>query len=423
MKKNKKNSFRLLLALLSSLTVIYTSCKRQYDSPPIKTVEQGKIYTIKELKALYNNSIVRFTDNASLFATVTSDEKSGNFYKTIFIQDSTGALQINLLTSGGVYIGDSVRIALKGTRLLYTSGMFQLDSVSTDNNIFKQSAGKTVMPKEVTLTELQTVTENLKGRLVKINNVQFTCTDVGLSYSDAVSFSTVNRTLEDCNGKNLIVRTSGYAKFAGSTIKKGKGSITGIITVYNTTPQLYIRDLNDVNISDNDADRCAGTSCNFYLKKDFEDNSVTSGGWSNINVSGNVNWNTGSTSSPYGSYYGVISNYSGGSNNACETWLISPSLNLTGSTNPILTFQNATKYSGPALEVYVSIDYVSGPVNTGSWTLLSPTLSTGNFSWTSSGNISLASYKSANTRIAFKYTGGSTNGATWEIDNIIIKEP
>ncbi|MGZ4037420.1 MAG: choice-of-anchor J domain-containing protein, partial [Bacteroidia bacterium] len=62
----------------------------------------------------------------------------------------------------------------------------------------------------------------------------------------------------------------------------------------------------------------------------------------------------------------------------------------------------------------------SGNPTTATWTTLSPTLSSGSWNWTNSGTVSLASFKSANTRIAFKYSGTSSAGSTWEVDNISV---
>lgn len=409
------------LAAISGL-LTFNGCKREFDSPPEKVVPEGTVIDIKSLKGLYNNAIVRFTEDKSIYGIVSADEKGGNLYKQIYVQDSTGAILINLLSSGGVYRGDSVRLALKGARLIFSNGMYQLDSMNVDNNIFKQAAGKQVTPKAVTLNDLQNIPEKLKGVLVKINNVQFSCSDVGSTYADAVTFSTANKTIEDCNGKSLILRTSGYASFASTPVKKGNGSLTGIISVYNTTSQLYIRDLNDVQISDNNNDRCAGTSCNFYLKKDFEDQSATTGGWLNVNVTGTSNWTTNSQGAVYGSYYAQCSNYNpSGPRPAAETWLISPSVNLTSAVNPVFSFEHATNYSGPAMEVYISLDYTGGSPASASWTPLSYTPSTGGFAW-QSNIINISAYKSSNVRIAFKYSGTTTQGATWEIDDVLIKE-
>ena len=58
----------------------------------------------------------------------------------------------------------------------------------------------------------------------------------------------------------------------------------------------------------------------------------------------------------------------------------------------------------------------------GTWNQLQATLSTGNFDWVSSGNIDLTSYAGTNTYVAFKYTGSSSDGSTWEIDEIMITE-
>jgi len=39
-----------------------------------------------------------------------------------------------------------------------------------------------------------------------------------------------------------------------------------------------------------------------------------------------------------------------------------------------------------------------------------------------SGALSLNSFKSSNTRIAFRYTGSGTDGKAWQVDDVYIKE-
>ena len=116
-------------------------------------------------------------------------------------------------------------------------------------------------------------------------------------------------------------------------------------------------------------------------------------------------------------------------NYACESWLVSPSVNLTGTTLPILTFDNVTRYSGPGLELYVSTDYdgSSDPALQGTWTNITSSVpnwdvDSGDWTFVPSGTIDLSPYISPNTYIAFKYIGSNVDGATWEIDNIIIQE-
>jgi hypothetical protein len=180
--------------------------------------------------------------------------------------------------------------------------------------------------------------------------------------------------------------------------------------------QLSIRNYNEVNMN---GPVCTSTvPTGTYLSKDFEDLSISSSGWTQQNVIGSVNW----TASSFGSQnFAKCTNY-GPPNVACETWLISPPVSIATSTNPNLYFQNACNYSGAQMEVWVSTNYVSGLPSTATWVQLSPTLSSGTWLFVNSGALSLSAYKTSTTRVAFKYVGSSTDGKTWEVDDIVIKE-
>jgi hypothetical protein len=224
----------------------------------------------------------------------------------------------------------------------------------------------------------------------------------------------INRTIQDCGGKQIVVRTSNYANFALDKTPKGYGTIIGIATAYNGTNQMALRRSSEVNMN--------GTGCTVYHKKDFNDNSLTSGGWIQQSVTNpSVQWIASTYS---GAYFGKISGYVSGNTNS-ENWLISPVLNLSAASNPVLSFQTAAKFSGNALEVLVSTNYTSGSPSSATWVQLSGfTLSpnTGSYVWTPSGYVSLGAYKNANTRIAFKYTSTTSGATTYEVDDIIIRE-
>ena len=104
-------------------------------------------------------------------------------------------------------------------------------------------------------------------------------------------------------------------------------------------------------------------------------------------------------------------------------------MNLSSATAPKLTFDNVVRYPGAGLELFVSTDYdgSSDPALQGTWTNLTSVVSnwdTDDGSWTlvPSGIVDLTSYISANTYIGFKYVGSASDGATWELDNIIVQE-
>jgi hypothetical protein len=208
------------------IAVAMMSCKKEFDSPPPRNIPAGSTLTIADLRALYTGTAIRFSNNETVFATVTADEVSGNLYKNVYIQDPTGAINMRLMTSGGLYTGDSLRINLSGTVLSSYNGMLQLDSVDADNNIVKQATGRFIQPEVVTLDMLN---GNYQSKLVRINNVQFIAADTASTYADAINQSSQNRTIADCSANIMIVRTSGYANFAGSPVPNGNGSITAIV--------------------------------------------------------------------------------------------------------------------------------------------------------------------------------------------------
>ena len=407
---------KLTLLALTGI-VLFSGCKREYDQPPIGTIPEGNIITIKDMINMYNASGVGFTfdEDYSVYCVATTDETTGNFYKQVYVQDTSAAIQLRLLNSGGIYKGDSIRLYLKGTYISNYKGMMQLDSVDVDKNVIKQATGVTVTPIVRTISQLDPV--NDQGKWIQIENVEFSGNDLGSKWANAVTQTDVNHDLVDCNGNSVIVRTSGYANFADDTIPSLNGTFYGILGVYNTDLQMYIQSPDDLQFTNT---RCTGGAMLLY--KDFEDQSITSGGWTTQLVTGTLDWTTNTAGAQFGSAYGQMSNYNGG-NSPSETWLISPAVDLTQSTSPTLSFENAYNYAGPTLGIFISTDYdgTSAP-STATWTPLTATLSTGGWAWVNSGNIDLSAYASSTSAyVAFKYTGSATDGSTWEIDNITIQ--
>ncbi|MBV6484149.1 MAG: hypothetical protein KFKLKKLM_00639 [Flavobacteriales bacterium] len=412
---NIKNS--ILTLLIGSLALI--GCKKDFDTPPLADLPAGNIITIDSLRKIYTAFDTTITADLSVYGTVTADEISGNLYKVLYIQDATNAIQLELTASSSrlFFQGDRVRVALKGLTVARENNMLKVINVDPEKQIIKQTKGEEIAPKVVTIADLAIsgVYSPFQGQLVQLNDVEFICDDIWSTYADPIAQYDQNRTLSDTSGNTIIVRSSGYSSFAGTRIAQGKGSFTAIVSQYNTTVQLTIRKLEDLSLT--------GTrkiKCPVYVKN-FEDQSITSGGWTKQNVVGNINWSIADVGSN-NTYYAMISNYSG-TNTACETWLVSPSFDLTNLTNPILYFQSAYKYTGDALRLYVTTAY-TGDATTTTWTDItsSASWSTGNFIWAGSGNINLSSYKQAGVRFAFKYTGTNSNGSTWEIDDFTIND-
>ena len=163
-----------------------------------------------------------------------------------------------------------------------------------------------------------------------------------------------------------------------------------------------------------------------YLDKDFNDLSLTSGGWTTQIIIDTTNWFVDSFG---GDDFVKVTNYSNSQNVPSNTWLISPAVDLSSATQPMLSFETIMKWPGSALVMHISSDYdgTSNPTQQGTWTDITA-LATWDVdnttwgSWTPSGDVDLTSYISSTTYIAYEYLGSANSGSTWEIDNIKITE-
>lgn len=426
MMKKTQNIFLLIL-----LAVAVTACKKDYDSPPVKDLPTGNIISIDSLRNMYVGIDSIIDLDLSIYGIVTADERSGNIYKTLFIQDETNAIKLELTSSSSntFFIGDKIRVSLKGAKLYAYKNMIAVADIDPEKNLIKQLGGQALTPEVVSIDSIDNlngVFSKYQAKLVRIDDVEFQCSDLyscpGVlnTWANAIDQSDESRLIEDTLGNSLIVRSSGYASFVNQSLPMGKGSIIGVVSQYNGDIQLTIRDPKEGTMNGARFINCA------YLQKDFNDQDLLSCGWTTHSLSGTVNtaWEIYAATNSAAS----VSNYDG-SAVLCESWLISPSINLVNAVNPDLNFRNVVRYDVlPPLNVMISTDYdgVSNP-NTATWTDLTSLANwdsnTGTWSsWTSSGSIDLNAFKQANVHIAFRLIGSTSNSSTWEIDDVIVQD-
>ncbi len=401
---------KIIIALVIGTAVI--SCQKTYEEPTVVFPEKGQTITMDSLLGLFNGYPIKFTENLSMYATVTMDETDGNIYKSVYLADGTKALNLRLLSGGGLYVGDSIRVDLKGTVLNQYNGVMQLDSVDIDKNVVKQTVNVTIEPLILTLDQLNT---NLQSRLIKIENVQFIAPQLNKTYADDVNQESYDFIIEDASGNTALIRNSGYANFAAELIAQGSGDLVCIVGIFGSSVQLLARSYAEIDMT---SPRFSG----IQILKNFDDESITSDGWMEHHVYGtDAIWET-SSSGGAATDYAKISNYVDGVKYDTENWLISPSIDLSSISSPLLSFNNAYNYTGPILELLISTDYdgTSNPTQQGTWTNVSFTLAPGGWVWANSGSIDLTSYVGTNVHFAFKYTGTTSDGSTWEIDDIKI---
>jgi len=444
---------KLMTAVLMVLTAVtFSACKKNFDNPPGPSDPAMVANTsIKALKAMHssNGAYDIITNDLIISGVVVADDKSGNLYKQLFIQDSTGGLQIMLDANSlyGTYpVGRRVFIKCKGLCISDYNGTMELGIKANVGglpslegvpaNLVNQyvvggSLNNPVVPIVVTLSQLGTnMQDPYLGSLIQLDNYEFL--DTTLTYSDTSAYkSTQNVDIKNCatpTADVVTIRTSAYANFAGKPVKAGNGSIVAIYTTFGTTKQLILRSDDDVHFTN---PRCNIFEEYFYRLKQTDNNlDFTFPGWKNIAPNSTALYKN----SLFGSTGKVVKVTAFGTGLAADTaWLITPPTFIPAGTNPQFSFKTAFQFAqGPTiLNAYISTDYNGGAnPNTATWTLLpanipgnTNTSNSSSFSTlTSSGNINLAAYIGRTVYIAFKYIGSTTTSktTTYEIDDIQI---
>ncbi len=272
---NKLNKITTVLALTCGILFTQSCVKDDdYSVPPMDCTGVTTTMTIADLIARVDasteiNNLVYFTEDAVVEGYVISSDQTGNFYKTFSMQSSPSdpsskGIQIEIDQSG-LYTqypeGSLVQIQLKGLVAGYDRGVLKVGSTylsGTETRVGRMASLLATTNVKKTCEPIQTIaprvynniTDALKpanvNTLVTIKNVQFETPEADVTYGDAAGGTTVNRKLIDKKGKLVDLRNSGYATWADTALPTTSGEITVVVSIYNGSYQLYIRDLSDV---------------------------------------------------------------------------------------------------------------------------------------------------------------------------------
>lgn len=260
--------------------VCYTlfSCKQSFNIPELyPDPELTANCTIKDLKLLHTRSgqFDKIEEDRIVCGIVVADDRSGNFYKNIVVQDSTGGIMI-CINNTSLYtdypVGRRVFIKAKGLLLGDYRGLMQLgaDIDMSDPSdlklagvaaslaaryIVKGSPGHVITPVVVTPEQLTTAMQNsFQNTLIQLNDMELGTSDTGTAYASVKALLSRTVPVHNCAGDTLFLRNSAYAGFASYAMPSGRGTLTGVFTVFGSSRQLVIRDTSDVQF--------AGVRCN-----------------------------------------------------------------------------------------------------------------------------------------------------------------
>ena len=434
MKTIKYNSHFLLVTIL--LSVVLIGCNKEWDAPefqvPVYNGPQPN-HTIQDIKnkhlvldSYILDSICSYDEEFIVDGVVISTDEGGNFYKSIVIQDETGAIEIQMDMNGlfnfyplgqrviidcrGLVVGDYNRYYQIGW-IYQKYSIGRLNSIAFNKYIHKDGLPSLEnVPAPVLGTQIDFNSLNDVGKLVKLENCQFDQASWGkpFSYNEYVTEHTLN-----ISGvaTPVVVRTSNYARFRSLKVPSSVGTIYGILTVYNDTYQLMIRNRADIQFEGIDE-----PSEEIVKEFVFDNNSIGTGGWS-------INDTTSATPWRFVSYMGeeFMNHTFNHSNIAMDDWLISPIIDVTTTTDSYIRLFHKMDFSG--LQDYYRIYYttdVDAPFNADNYQPL-PIITMFTSAYGNSNDIAISSINSNRFKIAIRYNNDGGNWSeSWYIKSLSI---
>lgn len=258
-----------IIAVLSWFLAGFTGCSPEFDEPPAKEYKyEGKAtHTIAQFKSQFNSDFTKITSDVILKGVVNATDESGNIYKKLYLQDETGGLEISL-DATSLYtqfkVGQEIFIECKDLYVGKYNGITQLGYPYSKNgndaigrmpqkvameHIFKNGLPNIKAVTPIVVNSLADLTVGMTDQLVTIKDIFFTNGGAQTFATKGAQYPSPQEII-DSKGIKSAVYTSTYAKFAFDKLPKGLGSITVILSSYNGTWQLIVRDRNDIGTFD-----------------------------------------------------------------------------------------------------------------------------------------------------------------------------
>lgn len=260
-------TFRLRNIVVVLLVALLGGCG--YPEPPMREPHLQPTATMGQVVAVAQGEGSILSEGVVVEGVVTANDKGGNFYRTIVVEDSQGALELFV----GLYdlhlrfpVGAVVRADLSGLACRVRDGVVQLGRLPYDHSPDELQPLGTLMEvdrrmevvamgeePEPQIVAFEQLAPQMCGRLVRFEALRFvsdsgSTEDIGWGTTE---WGTVaEREFVTPEGDTLVVATSLYADFAAEKIPDGWLSLSGILyceeTTNNLQYKLKLRTRNDV---------------------------------------------------------------------------------------------------------------------------------------------------------------------------------
>lgn len=201
------------------------------------TSGQASLMPIDSLRMLFTGSQTTAPFGKKIKGTVISDRANGNLNgRNCIIQDGTAGILVRFTSNHVFSLGQEIEVNISGIELSEFAGVLQVNNTPNANATVTGSGS--VTPQVMTIAQINSNYDALESTLVKIDNVTISGTG---TYQGNVG----NNTLNDGTG-SIVLYTASTASFVNNSYPTGTVSITGILTEYNGTKEVIIRNTSDV---------------------------------------------------------------------------------------------------------------------------------------------------------------------------------
>ena len=215
---------------------------------------QATVKSLKEIRALYQGSDYKITEDVVMDAVVISDFRRNtdgglNNYssaKTIVVSDGQAGLQLYCTEENKTFArGDKVRVHLLNQTLhVYNHGSMEVSNLPLAN--IEKTGTETPVAREITLDEL--LSGDYESMYVAVKDVQVKEEFLGSTFvkkNDKGEALNTSIGFEGKDGRDFDLFTSKYAVFGTETVPTGSGTLKGIAGKYAARTQVTISEKGD----------------------------------------------------------------------------------------------------------------------------------------------------------------------------------
>src|SRR4051812_24420227 len=193
----------MLVTPIVFASMVIISCNKKFDEPPAYVAPNitGDL-TISDLKAMHTTShLEQIAVDKTISGIVIADDRSGEFYKTIVIQDSTGGISIKLdgydlytnypigrmifIKVKELYLGDYNKLIQLGGGINNSGSTPDLAPIASplfDQYIIKGTLNNFVTPRLIKVSDLN---DSYQNTLIQLDSFEFATADTSKTFADS----------------------------------------------------------------------------------------------------------------------------------------------------------------------------------------------------------------------------------------------